>query len=362
MTKKITLSKIPYVFKNVALPNTVEISDAIEAEEGSCIAVQAGKHNGKLNVLDMTNGRLGWLWEKDIIPSILGYRKATTEFAGTIPKEVAVGDMLYFLCESGIVGAIEGIFPSWGEPMTVKVLGAITDASGKQMNLHQYTLSNGEILSNKAQIPLIIFLSTRMDSGKTTMACKIVHALRKFGKKTAGVKLTGVAFSQDMMKLKDSGADPVYDFVDMGLPSTCGNSNEKIVHAALRIVEKAKKSHPDCIVVEFGDGILGEYHVADVLQNNAFSSQISFVILAANDFAGIKGTQDILSRWGIDIDLVTGPIANSAIGTSLIYKYFHLPSESNAGEIPKTIRHIRKKLFSKTDNSIQCSAGHEFRQ
>ena len=342
---KIKINKIPSVFKNVPLGKKVTISPTIPAKEGAMLMVEAGPHEGKMNVLDFTSGRLGKLWQWDKIPAVLGFRKATTEFAGFIPKKIEVGDELYLLCESGVVGAISGVFESWGRPMKVKVLGSIVDTSGKVMHLKHFALKSNKKMYKDC--PIIIFLGTRMDCGKTTMVCKIGNALSALGKRVAAIKVTGVAFTQDLMKMKDAGIFPVYDFVDMGLPSTCNGKKQEIMSSTLELVNLARESHPDCILVEFGDAVLGEYHVADVLQDKKFNSQIAAVILAANDLAGVKGTKDILSSWGINIDLITGPIANSKIGVDLIRKYFHLPSESNQHQIPKTLELIQEKIWKK---------------
>lgn len=341
---KIKLTKVPSVFKNVPFPKILSLSPDIPAKEGSIIMVEAGTHAGKLNTLDFIDGRLGKLWQWDKIPAVLGYRKATTEFAGFVPNTVSVGDELYLLCEGGVVGEISGVFESWGRPMKVKVLGSVLDKNGKPMNLKDSKLPRTTKVK-KQSIPLIIFLGTRMDSGKTTMACKIVHQLQAHGKRVAATKLTGIAFTQDLMKLKDAGAFPIYDFVDMGLPSTCNGNTAQILDASLDLINLVQKKKPDCILVEFGDAVLGEYHVLDILKNQEFKSQIKAVILAANDLAGIKGTQDILSQLGIKIDLVTGPIANSKVGVDLIHKYFQLQAESNQHEIAKTLEFIEKKVF-----------------
>src|SRR5438046_392492 len=122
---KITLDKIPYLFKNVPLEYIVNISSVIAPIEGTIIAVKAKNHLGKKNNLDYVNGRQGWLWEGDIIPAVLGYRKAAVEFAGNIPDKISSGDELHLLCESGLVGSIKSIFPQWGSPMKVEVLGSI---------------------------------------------------------------------------------------------------------------------------------------------------------------------------------------------------------------------------------------------
>lgn len=339
------INKIPSVFKNITFPNEVTVSSKIAAEEGSVVLVEAGSHEGKFNIIDYANGRLGKLWQWDKIPAVLGFRKAMTEFAGHVPSKISAGDELYLLCESGIVGSISGVFESWGRPMKVKVFGSILDTNHKPMNLKKYKLPT--IKKIKKEVPLIVFLGTRMDCGKTTIACKIAHELAALGKKVAGVKLTGVAFTQDMFKLKDAGVDPAYDFVDMGLPSTCNGNPKEIVESALNLVNISKKYKPDCILAEFGDAVLGEYHVADILQNSSFKPQIKIVVLAANDLAGAKGTMDILADWGIKIDLVTGPVTNSKIGIELIHKHFRLNAESNQHDIPKTIELIERKLFQK---------------
>lgn len=345
MKNKIKIYKIPSVFKNIKFPGEVTVSSEIAAREGSVVLVEAGSHEGKFNILDYANGRLGKLWKWDKIPVVLGYRKAMTEFAGMVPSKITVGDELYLLCESGIVGSVSGVFEAWGRPMKVKVLGSILDSDNKPMNLKKYKLPN--IKNVEKDVPLIVSLGTRMDCGKTTMACKIAHELTALGKKVAAIKLTGVAFTQDLYKLKDAGANPVYDFVDMGLPSTCNGNAGEVVRTALDLLNISKKHKPDCILVEFGDAVFGEYHVADILQNKAFKKQIKFVILAANDLAGVKGTIEILSDWDIKIDLVTGPITNSKIGIELIHKHFHLDGESNQHDIPKTIELIETKLFKK---------------
>ncbi len=344
---KMQIDKIPSVLKNVPLGKTVTLSAKIPAEEGAIIMVEAGVDLGKLNVVDYKGGKLGKLWNKDRFPAVLGFRKALTEFAGIVPKKVEVGDELYLLCESGVVGEISGVFESWGRPMKVKVLGSILDAKNNPSNLKNYKL---DIQSKRfKQAPLIIFLGTRMDSGKTTMACKIGHNFTLSGKNVGGVKVTGVAFSQDLMKLRDAGLKNIYDFVDMGLPSTCNGNSEEVVDSALKLVTLANTHNPDCILVEFGDAVLGEYHVAEILQNKIFNSQISAVILAANDLAGIAGTVEILAKWQIKVDLITGPVANSKIGVNLINKYFQIPAESNQHEILKTLDILQYKIFKMKD-------------
>lgn len=341
--KKIKLNKIPSIFKNANLSEEVFISDQITPVEGAFIVVKALEHEGRKDTLDYPSGRLGKLINGDIIPAVLGYRSASVEFAGYVPKKVKVGDELYLLCESGLCGEISGIYEAWGKPMKVKVMGSIVDEKGNNLNLKQYSLPS--VKASGKPVPIIAFLATIMDTGKTTMACKIAHSLALQGKRVAAIKTTGVGYTQDLYKFKDYGATIVLDFVDMGLPSTCGIGGNKIIEVTKNLISTAELSEPDVILMEFGDGIIGEYHVKDVLANASIKKQIKFLVLAANDFSGVYGTEKILEEYNLKIDLVTGPIANSKVGVDFIKKYFHLEGESNQHQIPKTMSLVNKKIF-----------------
>lgn len=340
--KKIKIDKIPSIFRRVNLPNEVYLDRKIPAEEGVFIIVKAMENIDKNNVLEFIGGRLGKLIEGDIIPAVLGYRKAPVEFAGIVPKKVKAGDELFLLCESGLVGELMGVYEDWGKPMKVKVLGALVDEKGKHLNLKNYKLAN--IKPIKKTIPLICMLSTRMDSGKTMMGCRIAHHLKIAGKKVAAVKVSGVAFTQDPYKFRDHGADPVFDFVDMGLPSTCNGNAQSVVESAENLINHAKQTDPDLIILEFGEAILGEYHNMDILSSE-IKKDIGFVIMAANDLTGIYGARELLNEVNIEIDLVTGSVANSHLGVELIKKYFNLPAEGNLHEVSKAVALINKKIF-----------------
>lgn len=85
---KITLNKIPSIFKNVTLPSEVLVGDSISAKEGTFLVVEAQENEGKKDDLDFASGRLGKVVKGDVFPGVLGFRKASVEFAGTVPKSV----------------------------------------------------------------------------------------------------------------------------------------------------------------------------------------------------------------------------------------------------------------------------------
>jgi len=336
--KKIKFTKLSSIVKNLNLSYEEELGEMIIPEEGGVIAVEALSHEGKNNAFEHLSGRLGKLFQKDIIPAVLGQRKALKEYSGKIPNVINPGDELYFLCESGLVGEIQGFNESWGQPMKVKVIGSVIK-NGKQLNIKDFDIDSKDTIENSA--PIIAIVGTSMDCGKTTMICKSAEHFKSNGDKIARAKRTGVAFMQDPLKMIDAGIHPVIDFVDAGLPSTCGDS-KKAINAAISVIKKVNNSKPHAIIAEFGDGIMGEYNVSNILKNEWFHKQIKVLIVSANDLTGVWGAKQIINSMGLKIDLITGPVANNLTGVDYIEKNINIPAESNLHKIPKTLVMINK--------------------
>jgi hypothetical protein len=337
---KIKLSKMPSIIRKVPLPEEVEIADLIIPEEGLVIVVEALDHSGKNNVLEVTTGRLGKLGKSDIVPAVLGKRRALREYAGNIPEKLTPGDELYWLCESGLVGEIKGINEQWGAPMKVKVLGALL-SEGRTVNIKQYSIPWKKKLEKSA--PIVAVLATCMDSGKTTLICKIAEYFKNNGLIISAAKLTGVAFMQDPFKMKDNGIGQVLDFVDAGLPSTCGKPEDAIA-AAFGVITEINKTKPDLILVEFGDGIIGEYNVQSIITHPSFKKHIIMTVVSANDLMAAWGAKKKLEDLGLRIDLLTGPVVNSETGVDFVEKNFGIVAESNQHSTPKTISILEQKL------------------
>ncbi|MDP1722045.1 MAG: hypothetical protein Q8L37_02440 [Candidatus Gottesmanbacteria bacterium] len=334
------LKKIPSIVKNVPLSDEVQVGRSIVPEEGLIILVEALDDEGKNNVLEFTTGRLGKLIKGDVVPAVLGKRRALKEFAGDIPQALKPGDELYWLCESGLVGEIVGVNERWGTPMKVKVLGALLH-HGKTLNIKHSAIPWQNDVVKSA--PIVAVLATCMDSGKTTLVCKLAEHFRNNGLTVMGAKLTGVAFMQDPFKMKDNGLDTVMDFVDAGLPSTCGNA-EDAIKAACGIITELNNGEPDLILAEFGDGIIGEYNVASIITHPSIKKHVVMTVVAANDLMAAWGAKKKMTELGFTIDMLTGPVANSHVGVEYIEHNFGIPAESNQHAIPKTIAILEKKM------------------
>ncbi len=338
---KVRLTKFPSVVRRLNLSYEVEVTGNIPSEEGVVVAVEVLDEQGTNNLLEFANGRMGHLVRGDIIPGVLGKRRALKEYSGDIPTGLQVGDILELICDSGLLGKISGIERGWRRPVQVRVIGGLVE-KGTPMNIKNHSIDWSKALSTSA--PIVAVGASCMSTGKTTVICKMIKHFQEKGMTVAAVKLTGVAYDGDLLKFKDSGADPVLSFLDAGLPSTCGDPDD-VVQAGLGILKEVNKKDPDLIVIEFGDGVLGEYNVESLLRHRDIQKYIKAIIFSASDIAAAWGGNEIVKQYGLAISLITGPAVNNETGVSFIEKHLNISAESNLGEMPVTMQLLEKNIF-----------------
>jgi hypothetical protein len=127
-------------------------------------------------------------------------------------------------------------------------------------------------------------------------------------------KVTGVASIGDLLMFADNGANKTLSFLDCGLPSTC--YRDDIPQVATTLLAHLADESPDLIVLEMGDGLLGEYGVEAVLENAAISNAVTGVVLAANDTVGAIAAAEHLAEVGLEVRVVVGPATDSAVGAT----------------------------------------------
>jgi NAD(P)-dependent dehydrogenase (short-subunit alcohol dehydrogenase family) len=163
-------------------------------------------------------------------------------------------------------------------------------------------------------IPVVLLIGTSMSSGKTTSGRAIVHELKRLGLKVAAAKLTGAARYRDVLSLGDAGADRIFDFVDVGLPSTvCPEDEFKI--ALARLLSKIAASGVDVLVAEAGASPLEPYNGAVAME--ALKDSIAMLVLCASDPYAVLGVEHAFGRKP---DLVCGPAANTDSAVELVDK------------------------------------------
>ena len=106
-------------------------------------------------------------------------------------------------------------------------------------------------------------------------------------------KATGVSLRRDILAMEDAGARQTQIFTDLGVVTTQRSNAPTLTRSMLtRLAEPG----PDVIVLELGDGLLGDYGVDAILEAADLRAGFSAVVLAANDPVGVWGGLRLLDE------------------------------------------------------------------
>jgi len=327
----IILDKIASSTARLALPREVEISPHIEAKEGNVLAVRALMEKSVYDRLELTTGRMAKINKGDVMAGTLGYRRALKGFVGTIPDSIHVGDTIHVLNIGGVLGICIGKNPDVGSPLEVEVLGAVM-MDGSPANIASNAIPPREDLPPCP--PLVVVAGTCMSAGKTAAASEIVKRFAQSGTRVAAAKLSGVAALRDTLDMEDHGAFATLSFLDCGLPSTAHVAD--LAPYARAILGELASRNPDVIVLELGDGILGDYHVGSFFQHADLLAATKAVVMCANDLVAAWGAKKLMEEWKIPITVVSGPVTDNQTGTDYISQELKLPA-ANAKSDGRTL-------------------------
>ena len=318
---KIVLDKIASSTARLALPREVELTHHVEAREGNVLAVRALMEKSVYDRLELVSGRMAKINKGDVMAGTLGFRRALKGFVGVVPESVHVGDTIHVLNLGGVLGLCLGRNPEVGSPLEVEVLGAVL-RNGVPANIAQNALAPREVLPECP--PLVVVAGTCMSAGKTAAASEIVKRFSGAGNRVAAAKLSGVACLKDTLDMEDHGAFATLSFLDCGLPSTA-RVTDLAPYARAILAELAAKK-PDVIVVELGDGILGDYRVGTFFADPDLVRATRAVVMCANDLVAAWGAQKLMEQWKIPITIVSGPVTDNQTGTEYIAQELKLPA------------------------------------
>jgi len=264
----------------------------------------------------------------DILAVTLGSRSASQGFAGVVPESIRTGDVLQILNMGGVCGACTAFHPKLGRPFDVEVLGAVLAYPSMEARVGVPAhILNGPIEATgrlSGHAPVIYISGTSMNSGKTTAACEIIRELVRSGLAVAACKLTGVSLMRDTLTMTDAGAMAAFDFTDAGVPVTDAADAPEI---SMGIIEKLAKENPDVIVAELGDGLLGQYGVAEILEEGRLMSLSAAHVLCAVDPVGAYGASLLFqNRFSQSISVISGPVTDNEVGRKQIQESLDLPA------------------------------------
>jgi hypothetical protein len=343
---KIFVSKIGSVTKNIPLEQEIEITtENIPVTEGTVLAVEVMADQKLYNELELKSGRMSKLSQGDKIVVALGRRRALRGFVGDLPTSLKAGDIIDRLSMSGVSGVcVSANQTEVGKPLPIKILGAVI-VDGKIANIKDHQkFPPADTLKKSA--PLVLVTGTCMHVGKTTVAAEMIKQGSRAGLKVASAKMTGVAAMRDLEDMRDYGSVEAVSFLDAGLTSSIGNE------AVLLSVFKGALNHlntnhtPDVIIIEFGDGILGEYGVMELIKDPEIQAATAAHIGCAYDPVGAVKLAEIAEEIGLPLTVVSGPITDNGVGQRFVESQTNIPARNaihNGKELFEVIKNKLKK-------------------
>jgi len=253
--------------------------------------------------LELTSGRMIDVVRGDRFVAVLGKRAATLESTGDWREVDATGEM-HLLTGAGLVGKIISRSPFLPAPMSIRYEGhaVLNDAIA---TMRRFVPAVPE---RPFRTPTILLIGTSMSSGKTTAGQALVRRMVQSGRRVLAAKVTGAARYKDILCMSDAGAEWIYDFVDVGLPSTVHLEDEYRQFAG-ELLSRMAGEPADVAVVELGASPLEPYNgTAAIL---LLSQATRCTVLAASDAYAARGFVD---ASGIRPNLICGPAANTQAG------------------------------------------------
>jgi hypothetical protein len=319
--KTVIADKIASVTQDLPLKRELRVSADIPCEEGVIIAAEILNNKATYNTLELTSGRMAQIKRGDIVVGALGHRNALFGYSGHLPTELTPGDELQILNIGGVMGVCDSVNANFGQPFNAKVLGTVLDFPYLGERIGVPARVGAEPLQDDTQletngVPVVALAGTCMDSGKTAAACAIIGRLRHLGYTVDAFKATGVSLRRDILAMEDAGARNTAIFTDYGVVTTTTNNGPAVTRTMLN---QLCGEHPDIVIFELGDGLLGTYGVEAILKDQGISEALSCLVLCANDPVGANGGVDILNKeFGMQTDLVTGPATDNEVGRNII--------------------------------------------
>ncbi len=286
-------------------PYEIESRPTSQWETGDYVFARVTKRPNPGVRVENPQGRRVELMEGETIVGALGTRRATRELVGSW-RDVGDDGLLNILTGGGVLGRVTSASPFSKTPIEVEYEGhVVVDGDAARMADYGLTAS-----STTSEPPVVLVLGTSMSAGKTMTGRVITRVLVENGYDVAACKLAGAGTYGDVLSMEVAGADPIYDFVDAGLPTTV--VPEDTFREAVRPVF-ARLQEADVIVAEVGASPLEPYNGEAVV--DMLADHVAFTVLCASDPYAVVGIEE---AFGHSPDLVAGITTNTTAGVDLV--------------------------------------------
>lgn len=278
--------------------------------------------------IEAPSGRMVEVAEDVNIIGALGTRHATLEVTGTW-KKIGADRRMNVLTSAGLFGAMTSVSPHAKTLIELEYKGHVL-VDGEKATMRRFVRP---VPPQPFAVPTVLMTGTSMSAGKTTAAKVIIRHLKTAGLRVLGAKLTGAGRYRDILHMSDAGADAIFDFVDVGLPSTV-YPEQAYARTLRELLSMMAAAHPDVAVVEIGSSPLEPYNGAAAIR--AIKDSVRCTVLAASDPYAAYG---VMKAFEIQPDLVTGIAANTHAGIELIESLCDVPALNVTDAATQTMLH-----------------------
>lgn len=302
--------------------------------DGDYVITEVTGERSDLYIIESCNGEMVPVKAGDQVIGALGRRAATLEGVGSY-LDVHKGEM-HAMTGAGLIGRFTSFSILLPNPLALRYRGHIV-RDGAKVTMEQFAM---ELEEGEFNIPTILIIGTSMSAGKTVTGRRVCEVLSKAGLDIVAAKLTGAGRYRDIASFKRDGAAHVFDFVDVGLPSTVVPESE--FRESIRpLLSHIGSMNPSYLVAEAGASPLEPYNVGPAMEE--LGDNIACIILAASDPYAVVGVE---RAFGVKPDLVTGPAANTSAAVALVHKLSGLPAINviDRDTMPEFAAFLERKL------------------
>lgn len=245
----------------------------------------------------------------DWVVGALGDRAATLEGVGSW-RDVGDDGQMHALTGAGLIGRYSSFSMLLADPLRLKYRGHLC-RGGKKVRMADFAITSQ---SHAFNVPTLLLVGTSMSAGKTSTGRRVCKEMDRAGLYVVGAKLTGAGRYRDILSFLKTGASEIFDFVDVGLPSTIVPESD--YRAAIRpLLNHINNLRPDLLVAEAGASPLEPYNGAALIDE--LGDNVVCTILCASDPYAVVG---VMRAYGLTPDLVTGPATQTSAAVELVRK------------------------------------------
>jgi len=271
--------------------------------------------SGGFRSIELPDGRMSELAPGDVLVAALGRRHATLEATGSFEVVGEEGKM-HLLTSAGLVGALTSKAPQLPPLVTLCYRGHVM-VDNEKTTMRSVAI---KVVPHRYDTPTVLLVGTSMAAGKTTAGKMAVRQLKRAGLRVAGAKLTGAGRYRDILAYADAGADAIFDFVDVGLPSTV-LPEEEYQEALEDLLSHLARAEADVAVVEVGASPMEPYNGETAIR--AVGDHVVATLLAASDPYAAYG---VMEAFGTRPTLICGRATNTIGGIELAERLCGIPA------------------------------------